>query len=318
MSEIEEPRERLRSWRWLLLVAAAHETGIFRALAAGPLRLDELAGGLGLERRASYNVVEALVAGGFLLAAGGRYQVAEAARGLLVDEGSPDYLAPSVMHGRDLAARWLHLPEILRGSPPPERPRRFAPANFIATMAINARQSAPAVVERCLARWPAARQVLDVGGGPGVHARAFLAKGLAVTILDLPEVIELVRPRWAGVQGIRLVPGDFTVGLPEGPFDLALLGNVCHIYGPEENRRLFRRVAAVLAPGGGIAIQDLVRGRGEAAALFGVNMLASTANGGTWTEAEYGQWLGEAGFGEMTVEDLDGRDRQLILAEHVG
>ena len=321
--ELDALRAQLGEWRWLLVVAAAHESGIFTALATGSLAVEDLAGRLGLEQRATYVVAEALVAGGFLAGAGRRYRLSEAARRLLLDESDPAYFAPSIMHSRDLAARWLQLPEILKGNRP-GRPRGSAPGNFTAAMAAGARTSAPEVVERCLAHFPEARRVMDVGGGPGVHARAFHEKGMAVTILDRPEVIELVRPRWAGASDVTLVGGDFTVGLPEGPFDLVLLGNVCHIYGPEENLRLFKRVAAALAPGGGVAIIDFVRGRSVAAALFGVNMLTASASAGTWTEAEYRAWLTEAGFGEIEVADVgspvgetDARLHQLILARRI-
>ena len=314
MAETETLREELSQWRWLLVVAAAQETGMIAALASGTLALDDLVERLGLDRRAAYVIAEALVAGGFAEAKDGGYRLAPAARRLLVDESDEAYLAPSVLHSRDLIARWLQLPGVLKGVRPEPRPgMRRSPATFIGTMAVGARASAAAVVERCLARFPAAKSVLDVGGGPGVHAGALLARGLAVTILDLPDVIDLVRTRWAGTDGVTLVPGDFTVGLPPGPFDLVLLGNVCHIYGPAENQRLFARVAGVLRPGGGVAILDFVRGRSVTAALFGVNMLAGS--GGTWTEAEYRDWLAAAGFTAITVEDLNGPERQLILGQ---
>jgi SAM-dependent methyltransferase len=319
-TEIDRLSEQLGSWRWMLLVAAALESGIFEALDTKPSGRDELAGRLGLEQRATYIVAEALVDGGFLLHADGRWQVTDAARRLLLDQADPAYTAPVVLHGRDLAARWLNLPEVLKGQQPVSR-RASAPGNFTATMAAGARTSAPVVVEHCLAHLPEARRILDVGGGPGVHARAFLDHGLAVIIFDLPSVIDLVRPQWGSVTGVTLVGGDFTRGLPEGPFDLVLLGNVCHIYGPDENRRLFQHVANVLAPEGGVAIIDFVRGRSPAAALFGVNMLAAGGTGDTWTEAEYRAWLTEAGFGEIQVEDvgasqeeIGSQQRQLIFA----
>ncbi len=319
-TELDKLREELGHWRWMLLVAAALESGIFRALEAEPLGRADLAARLSLEPRATYIVAEALVDGEFLRQADGRWQVTDAARRLLLDQADPAYTAPVVLHGRDLAARWLNLPEVLKGQQLEPR-RASAPGNFTATMAAGARGSAPVVVERCLARFPVARRVLDVGGGPGVHARAFLDHGLSVTIFDLPSVIELVRPQWAGAGGVALVAGDFTEGLPEDPFDLVLLGNVCHIYGPDENRRLLARAAAALAPGGGVAIVDFVRGRSPAAALFGVNMLSAGGTGDTWTKAEYQEWLAGAGFGEIEVEDTGAspeeirtRQRQLVFA----
>ncbi len=319
-TELVTLREQLGTWRWLLLVAAAHESGIFAALDKVQLDAEEMAARLGLEQRATYVVAEALVAGGFMASVDGRYQLTEAARRLLVDQSDPAYQAPSVLHSRDLAASWLQLPEILKGNRP-ERRRRSTPGTFTATMAIGARRNAVQIVERCLTRFPKARRVMDVGGGPGVHARAFHDRGLAVTILDLPDVIELVRPQWAGAADVTLIGGDFTMGLPEGPFDLVLLGNVCHIYGPEENQSLFRRVAAVLAPGGGVAIIDFVRGRSAAAALFGVNMLAASPKAGTWTEVEYTTWLRKAGFDDIDLmdvgsspEEIKARQTQLITA----
>ena len=319
-TDLDRLAAQLGSWRWMLLVAAALDSGIVRALGAGPLGPDDLAGQLGLEPRATCVVAEALVEGGFLQGADGRWGLTGPARRLLLDETDPAYTAPSVLHGRDLAARWLNLPEILKGQRPATRPAS-GPGTFTATMALGARTAAPVAVAACLAHFPGTRRVLDVGGGPGVYARAFLDQGLAVTIFDLPPVIELVRPQWAGVTEATLAAGDFTAGLPAGPFDLALLGNVCHIYGPDENRRLFQRVAAALAPGGGVAIIDFVRGRSPMAALFGVNMLSGGGTGGTWTEAEYRAWLAEAGFAEIQVEDTGAtpeeisiHQRQLIFA----
>jgi hypothetical protein len=48
--------------------------------------------------------------------------------------------------------------------------------------------------------------------------------------------------------------------------------------------------------------------------MFAVNMLASTESGGTWTEAQYREWLNDAGFSGIEVIDLDGIEKQLITA----
>ena len=58
-------------------------------------------------------------------------------------------------------------------------------------------------------------------------------------------------------EDVALAGGDFTESLPPGPFDLAYLGNVLHIYGPQTNADVTRRVYQILNPGGTIAIQDL-------------------------------------------------------------
>ena len=113
---------------------------------------------------------------------------------------------------------------------------------------------------------------------------------------------------------IALLSGDFTQGLPAGPFDLVYLGNVNHIYNPETNAALMRDVFATSSPGGSVAIQDYVWGRSPRAAMFAVNMLQATEDGGVWTEAQFRDWLTDAGFVDVEVADLDTSEGQLILA----
>src|SRR5215208_2664005 len=134
-------------------------------------------------------------------------------------------------------------------------------------------------------RLPKNAHILDVGGGPGTYAEAFAEGGAQVTVFDLPDVVELMKDHLTAA-GISAVGGDFNEGLPEGPFDAAYLGSVSHIYGPEENQALLKRVARVLVPGGLIAIRDFVRGQSREAALFAVNMLVNTEYGNTYSEEE--------------------------------
>jgi len=68
------------------------------------------------------------------------------------------------------------------------------------------------------------------------------------------------------------------------------------------------------APGGTIAIQGYVAERSPVAAMFAVNMLRSTDEGGVRNEAEHRRWLTEAGFRDVTLFDLDTDRTQLILA----
>jgi len=108
------------------------------------------------------------------------------------------------------------------------------------------------------------------------------------------------------------VPGDFTEEVFSGQFNLTFLGNICHIYGEEENLLLFKRVHDSLQEGGRIAILDFVRGVSPRAELFGVNMLANTKTGGTWTLDQYTNWLKVAGFSQVKMHDIDGR--QILTA----
>jgi hypothetical protein len=50
------------------------------------------------------------------------------------------------------------------------------------------------------------------------------------------------------------------------------------------------------------------------AEMFAVNMLANTEGGNTYSEAQYREWLTEAGFFKIEVINLAGKRSQLITA----
>jgi ubiquinone/menaquinone biosynthesis C-methylase UbiE len=177
------------------------------------------------------------------------------------------------------------------------------------------------VVDECLKRKKDARNVIDLGGGPGKYARAFVNRGLKVIIFDMPETIDHVSKefRLSGIKGLTLKKGDFSndefVKEFKGhSFDIVFMGNITHIYSEDENRKLLLRVGKLVKIGGIVAIEDFVRGRSPLASMFAVNMLANTVSGGTWNEVQYREWLNNAGFSGIEVIDLDGIEKQLIIA----
>ena len=103
-------------------------------------------------------------------------------------------------------------------------------------------------------------------------------------------------------------------------YDLVFLSAICHMNGPEENRRMLAKAFAALAPGGRVAIQDFILNPDKAGpktgALFALNMLVGTRAGGTYNEAEYAAWLSDAGFGEIRRVRLPG-PTDLIVARKV-
>lgn len=50
------------------------------------------------------------------------------------------------------------------------------------------------------------------------------------------------------------------------------------------------------------------------AEMFAVNMLANTEDGSTYTEAQYREWLTDAGFRKIEIIDLAQKSNQLITA----
>ena len=138
-----------------------------------------------------------------------------------------------------------------------------------------------------------------------------------MTVFDRPEVIELMKGNLRRA-GIETAAGDMNEALPEEPFDAIYYGNTSHMYGPAENRALFSRMRRSLVPGGLLAIREFVRDLSEGAALFAVNMLVLTAGGGTYTRAEYEEWLLGAGFDGVEIVPMPGRGTHLIFARNPG
>jgi tRNA (cmo5U34)-methyltransferase len=104
-----------------------------------------------------------------------------------------------------------------------------------------------------------ARRILDLGTGTGETARRVLERhpGARLVGIDAGErMLAIAR----GVLGpeVELRRARLEEPLPDGPFDVVVSAlAVHHLDGPGK-ADLFRRIAAVLAPGGRFVLGDLV------------------------------------------------------------
>ena len=297
----------------LLIVGAALKAGIFDTLHEKPAKLDDLASELSMDFRALWTVMEALISLGYVTSDNETLQLTPETNELFFNEDSKNYIGYSLIHIFNVIHSWTNLPLILRTGQPPKTERDQQDIKgFMAAMKKNVMEIAEPLVSICLKGLSENPKVLDLGGGPLNYARLFTGAGATVTVQDIPEVCAIMEPTLLPGEKIKFVPGDFTEGVSPGEFELAFLGNICHIYGEEENTLLFKRVHDSLRNGGRIVILDFVRGMSPRADLFAVNMLANTKTGGTWTLEQYTNWLKTAGFDQIEVHDIAGR--QIITA----
>ncbi len=298
----------------LLVAGAALKAGIFDALRKKPTNLDDLASDLSMDSRALWTVMEALISLRYVIREDERLSLTPETEDLFFNEDTENYLGYSLIHTFNVIKSWTHLPEILKTGQPPENGRDQQDVKgFMSAMKKNAKEIADQLVNISLAGLPKEPKVLDLGGGPLNYARPFALAGAEVTVQDIPEVCAVMEPTLIPGEKIKVVKGDFTEGVFGGEqFDLIFLGNICHIYGEGENTLLFKRVHDSLQSGGRITILDFIRGISPRAELFAVNMLANTKTGGTWTLEQYTNWLKRAGFCEVKMHDIAGR--QIITA----
>ena len=298
--------DRISDWRKVLLFDVAAETGILSAL---PGRTEELSAHLSLDARAVRIVLEALEPWGLVVAASGQWSLGPEA---------PDAEETAVLRHHAGAMRmWAgRIEDRVRGVEAPdaiERPRRLD--QWMEALAANARASAPAAVDACLAALPRASSVLDLGGGHGEYALEFARRGLEATVQDRPEVIELARREGRlDRAGVHLFTGDFFEALADGAFDIVFCAGVTYTYDGERNLELYQRVKGLLAPAGMLVIHTFLRERRPLASLFAVQMLAVGRGGDTHAEQEQRRWLLQAGYHRVEVVELAREPESLLLA----
>ncbi|HEY4060232.1 MAG TPA: class I SAM-dependent methyltransferase, partial [Kofleriaceae bacterium] len=286
-------------------IAAAHELGIFDVFGQplGHRYWIEIARGIGLRHPTArlHALLEALVALGALTHENEPYQLGRVP--------PRESLVPTVDEG------WGKLAEVIRTDRPLQGPQGELLGRYHHHLL-----AAGASAARDVAAILGAKRVLDVGGGAGAYARAFLEHDAdaRVTIVDRAEVIELARAALASDR-VDYVAGEFTTSaaLLGGGFDVALFANVFHLHGSWECHALIAHAARSVRPGGAIAIVDLVRDDESPllSAMFSLDMALYTESGRVWGRRDIGAWLRDAGLVDVHARRLDGApEMELVTA----
>lgn len=299
----------------LVLLGSALEAGIFHALDTEK-DLVTLKEELQADERALFIVLEALCSMGYVEKSYDKYVISDKARPLFLEFGK-DYVGGYLPHFMNILRSWLALPDIIRGIKPEREPIPRDIPVFIHAMASRPDSIAEEVVNHIMMKKPDAKNVLDLGGGPGKYSKAFARRGLTAVLYDTGEVIDYVSTVFSlsEIKNLILKKGDFTQNIEKDineRFDIVFMGNICHIYSENNNRKLIQHVHNLLNKNGMIAIEDFIRGRSPKAELFAVNMLANSEEGNTWTESQYRDWLKEGDFRKIEVNDLAKKGKQLI------
>ncbi len=292
-------------WRRTLLVSGALESGLL-ARFAEPSTPERAAAAAGLDARASAIVARALVDAGCLEDAGaGALRLAGWGVALIDSPGGEGLAGALALEARSMRSH-LALAQTLRTGRPQDDVSagdRATRERFMRAMRAVAAPRAATTVE-AIGPPPPGGRLLDVGGAPGTYALAFAAAGWTVTVLDLPATLEIgAADLRAG--GVDVVAGDATEGLPDGPWDVVYVGNVLHLLGPGAAAALVERAARALAPGGRLALQEVLGDLSPQGPSFGVMMLVSTEAGDAHPRAAYEEWMAAAGCPLERVVSLE-------------
>ncbi|MEZ6056304.1 MAG: methyltransferase [Planctomycetaceae bacterium] len=145
--------------------------------------------------------------------------------------------------------------------------------------------------------------LLDLGGGTGLYAMAFLQQHpeMRATVLDRPEVLrvaEEMRQEQGLEERLTLLPGDmFADPLPQS--DVILLSNILHDWDVAECQELIQKAADALPRGGRLLIHDVLLNDALDGplpiALYSAALFTLT-EGRAYSAAEYQSWMQAAGL----------------------
>ena len=290
------------------VVQTAGRLGVLARLDGAPATTAELTDACEISERGARLLLAALAGLGLAEAAGG---------------GVWRAALPDLAGLAGTAGMWAHLDEVVREGQPLLRgdtPDGAAALYPGAVGHLGAMLSA--VAERAANLLPPAGRVLDAGAGAAPWSLAVAARDPAclVTAVDLPAVVPATRRavRDAGRERqFRFLAGDlYDVDLGRGGYDLAIAGNLCHLFDGAANRRLLGRLHDALAPGGRLAVMDVIcdeQPRPRWVALYELGLLLRTASGRVHPLAAYLDWLHDAGFEPPERHQLVDQTQAVLL-----
>lgn len=304
------------------ILLTAFELDIFSVLNDTELTSAELAGRCNTDIKNTDRLLNALCALDFLVKENNKFRNSPMAEQYLV-KGNPLYLG-GLMHSVHLWNAWSNLTQsVITGKPAaPEaindRGNNWLVA-FIAAMHDRACQQAAASV--ALLNLDGVKHILDLGGGSGAFAMAFVnaREGINATVFDLPNVTPITEKyiKDNGFTGrIITLTGDYTRDDIGKGYDLIFLSAIIHSNSCEVNEELIAKCAAALNPGGQVVIQDHImsedRTQPLVGAIFAINMLVGTQAGDTFTSTEIKAWMKNAGLSGFILQPAPQGLSQLI------
>jgi hypothetical protein len=284
--------------------------GIFESLSRKSEGTDELSVRIGADIAGISLLLNALESLGYLKSRRGKWLITPMTKKWVLDE-SPYNISGLFYQFSDMSSRWDYLHESIRAGRPPllgyewldSHPDKWE--HYQAGL-----KSAAILVSRELFKKvkidPAARRLIDLGGGHGQYCIEFCKKypGLSGTVYDWPqaEKAALGNIDGSGLSGrVTFQSGDFVHDDIGSPHDIVLMFNVIRIFKADELISLLRKAHDSLAKGGMIIIMDHL-GHISRSALMKANAflvlleLYNSTKGRTHKAEDVISMLREAGF----------------------
>lgn len=276
----------------MAIIEAAAALELLGHLASNPSTPGEVATALRLDQVATARLLEALAGMGLLC---------ERSAGVF----ETDTVATDRLHL--LTGLWQALPSVVRTGQPAVQAATAAGATRLYPDMVSEMSEwfAPAAERFAAELSPWTGRVLDVGAGaaPWTIALASRNPEVHVTAVDFPAVLTRTRRAVTAAGLVRrfdYLPGDaLDVALPA--HDLAVVGNVCHLFDEAHNRALLAKLHRTTRR---VAIVDVLPSADPAVRRYALGLLTRARGGAVHPLTAYEEWARHAGFAGVTTVSL--------------
>ncbi|MBI5755658.1 MAG: methyltransferase domain-containing protein [Nitrospirae bacterium] len=298
------------------ILHAAVELNIFDTIGDKKVSAEEVAENIRTDTRATELLLNALTALNLLNKEGNLFSLTDLSGKYLLSASESCY-SGMIRFESSMWKVWERLADAVRTGKSVRTPDMYQTEKeetecFIMAMhhLVSARGDAGYIADRL--NLTGVHSVLDIGSGPATYPIAICKKHphISVTIFDLPATLEVTKRvlEGAGVsRKIRIIAGDYNKDpLPAG-YDVVFLSNIIHGEDEGTNKTLMKKIFQSLNPGGRIIIKDHIMDesltRPACGAIFSIYMLLTT-KGRDYGFHEVKEWLEEAGFVDISLEEL--------------
>jgi len=286
---------------------AGMQLDVFTSMKDGPLTAEQIANAIGAKSDRLRLLLWALVAAGLLSQKDGRFSNTAEANDFLV-KGRSSYMGN--MHA-SLAASWemrLKTGDSLRtGVPQAKIDFSNSSTEELEVFLRRINANSVAATRSLLARldFSSIKTLADVGcGGAGVAITMTQAcPHLQVTAIDLAQITPITQKivnEEGATDRVEVLAADVLSGPLRGSYDAAILRALIQVFSPEDARLALKNISNAINPGGKIfiigQILDDSRQSPPEAVGFNLNFINTFDVGESYTEQEYREWLGKAGF----------------------
>lgn len=298
------------------ILHAAVELNIFDTIGDKRVSAEDVAATLHTDERATGLILNALTAMNLLIKEDNLFYLTDLSKKYLLSTSEACYTG-MIRFESSMWNVWEGLPKAIKTGKPVRNPDMYQTNKdetecFITAMhhIVSARGDAEYLADNL--NLDGVKSLLDIGSGPGTYPVAIYKRHpeISISIFDLPGTLDVttkVLEKEGIGSEIKLISGDYNKDpLPQG-FDMVFMSNIIHSEDDDTNKNLFRKIFYSLNPGGRVIIKDHIMDETltnpAGGAIFSIYMLLTT-KGRDYGYLEVRKWLEEAGFENITHEEL--------------